>query len=184
MRINIRKWLRIFHRDLGYIFFGMTVIYGLSGIAVNHIDDWNPNYRIATQELKLAPMDKANLTKEKTLEILAQVNEKDNYKKHYFPDSTTLKIFIKSGSVTMDIATGEIYIEKLTRRPVFHLVNYLHYNPKKWWTLFSDIFAGTLIFFAISGLFMVRGKKGITGRGAWLTALGLIIPAIFLFLYY
>jgi hypothetical protein len=30
---------------------------------------------------------------------------------------------------------------------------------------------------------MIRGKKGITGRGAWLTAAGIIIPLIFLLVY-
>jgi hypothetical protein len=37
---------------------------------------------------------------------------------------------------------------------------------------------------AITGLFLVRGKKGITGRGAWLTALGIIIPLVYLIIYF
>jgi len=44
--MKLRKWNRIIHRDLGYIFFGMSIIYGLSGIALNHIGDWNPDYII------------------------------------------------------------------------------------------------------------------------------------------
>jgi hypothetical protein len=72
----------------------------------------------------------------------------------------------------------------IKRRPFFREMNFLHYNkPKKLWTWFSDGFALALILLAISGLFMIRGKKGITGRGAWLTALGIIIPVIFLLLY-
>jgi uncharacterized protein len=35
-----------------------------------------------------------------------------------------------------------------------------------------------LILLAIGGLFMVKGKNGITRRGALLTAAGLIIPII------
>ena len=80
----------------------------------------------------------------------------------------------------MDAETGEGLLEHARRRTVFFEVNYLHYNtPKNLWTWFSDIFAGALILLAISGLFILKGKKGITGRGAWLTAAGLIIPAVF-----
>ncbi len=28
------------HRYLGYFFFGMTVVYAFSGLALNHIHDW------------------------------------------------------------------------------------------------------------------------------------------------
>ena len=51
------------------------------------------------------------------------------------------------------------------------------------YTWFSDIYAAGLIFLAITGLFVLRGKNGIIGRGAWLTAIGIILPALFL-LYY
>ena len=43
---------------------------------------------------------------------------------------------------------------------------------------------GALIALAITGLFLVRGKKGITGRGAWLTVLGILIPMIYLLIYF
>jgi uncharacterized membrane protein YhdT len=31
---------------------------------------------------------------------------------------------------------------------------------------------------------MIKGKNGITGRAAWLSAAGLLIPIIFLLIYY
>jgi hypothetical protein len=39
-----RPWLRALHRDAGYLVVGLTVVYAVSGLAVNHIDDWNANY--------------------------------------------------------------------------------------------------------------------------------------------
>jgi hypothetical protein len=39
-----------------------------------------------------------------------------------------------------------------------------------------------LILLAATGLFMMKGKYGITGRGAWLTGAGIVIPLLFLFL--
>jgi hypothetical protein len=62
--------------------------------------------------------------------------------------------------------------------------NYLHYNPKKWWTVISDIYAISLILLATTGLFIIKGKNGIKGRGAWLTGLGIIVPVVYLLLYY
>ncbi len=39
-----RKWNRWLHRELGFLFFGMAIIYGISGIALNHgvARHWNP----------------------------------------------------------------------------------------------------------------------------------------------
>jgi len=39
-----------------------------------------------------------------------------------------------------------------------------------------------LLVLAITGIFIIRGKKGITGRGAWLTAAGASVPLVFLWL--
>ena len=39
-----RTWLRAIHRDVGYSAVGLTVVYAASGIAVNHLADWDPNW--------------------------------------------------------------------------------------------------------------------------------------------
>ena len=44
-RFPWRAWLRAVHRDAGYIAVGLTVVYALSGLAVNHISDWDPNFQ-------------------------------------------------------------------------------------------------------------------------------------------
>ena len=183
--MKIRKWIRIIHRDMGYIFFGMSLIYGLSGIALNHLDDWNPDYIIKISETSLRDLPAAeNISKELAKSIIERIDRDYKYRNHFFPRSGVLKIFIKQGSVTINLENGHTYIEVIKKRPVFREVNFLHYNkPKKLWTWFSDGFAAALILLGISGLFMIQGKKGITGRGAWLGAIGIIIPVIFLILY-
>lgn len=184
-KLNWRKWNRAIHRDLGYLFFALTVIYGLSGIAVNHINDWNPNYVITQKEVQLQiPATIREATKEEVKKMLEPVGEDDNYKKHYFPDSSTIKIFVQGGRIVADLNTGEGQLETLRRRPVFNLVNFLHYNPGKWWTWIADAFAGSLIILAVTGLFLIKGKNGITGRGAILTAIGIAVPLIFILLFY
>ena len=180
-----RKWNRIIHRDLGYIFFFTTIIYAVSGIAINHLNDWNPNYIITTKEIQAEQnLTRAELTENVVRKLLAENGEEGGYKKHYFPDSSTMKAFIKGGTLTIDMDSGWGIIEKTRKRPILGPMNYLHYNPVKWWTIFSDIFAGALLILAVSGILIIKGKKGILGRGLWLTALGIIIPVIYLLIYY
>ena len=184
--MKLRKLNRALHRDLGYIFFTMTVIYGLSGIALNHINEWNPNYVIQTKEINISdtPLKHDQLNQEKVIALLNEYASGEKYKNHYFPSDNEIKIFIKDGSININTQTGTGTIETSKRRAIFHQVNYLHYNPQKWWTIFSDIYAASLIILAITGLFILKGKNGITGRGAWLTILGTLIPMLFLLLYY
>jgi hypothetical protein len=125
-----------------------------------------------------------DISREVAGSLARQIDQNYQYRSHFFPGPNVLKIFIKQGSVTINLDSGRAYIEVIKKRPVFREMNFLHYNkPKKLWTWFSDAFALALILLAISGLFMIRGKKGITGRGAWLTALGILVPVIFLILY-
>ena len=179
---SFRKWSRILHRDFGYLFFGATIIYALSGIALNHIKDWNPNYIVEQKEFVTnLNLNKSTEVKENVYRLLDKIADRNEYKSHYYPSHDEIKIFLKGGSsVVVDIVTGKGYAEFLKRRPLFYQVNYLHYNPKRWWTWFSDIFAVALILIAVTGLVLIKGKKGITGRGAWLTVIGIIIPIIFL----
>ncbi|HKK10821.1 MAG TPA: PepSY-associated TM helix domain-containing protein [Bacteroidales bacterium] len=185
MMKKIRKWSRILHRDIGFFFIGTSLIYGLSGIALNHLSDWNPNYSVEVQEFNTSlNLKKSPVIEKNILELMDEINYKGEYKKHYYPDKSTIKIFLDGGSsVLVNLDRGYGKAEFLKKRPVFYSVNYLHYNPNDWWMWFSDIFAGALILFAITSLFMVRGKKGIAGRGGVYAALGIIIPILFLLLH-
>jgi len=183
-KIKWRRYNRAIHRDLGYFFFAMSVIYGISGVAINHIKDWNPNYVISSELVDYGMPVNRNISKAEVIEFLKEYDEEDNYKKHYFPNNDMLKIFLDGGSVLINTTTGQGEIEKIKRRPFLHAANYLHYNPKKWWTLFSDAYAIALVLLAVSGLFILKGKNGITRRGAWLTIAGILVPLVFLILYY
>lgn len=182
---TLRKWSRILHRDIGYFFIGTTLIYGISGIALNHMSDWNPNYSIEIKNFETDfNLSNSKDVKERILLLLDNVDHRKNYKKHYYPSNNRLKIFLKGGSsIVVNIINGYGTAEKIKKRPLFFEVNYLHYNPNKIWTWFSDIFAAALILFAITSFFMVKGKKGITGRGGIYTVLGILIPLLFLLFY-
>jgi hypothetical protein len=55
-RVNLRPWVRAVHRDLGYLAVGLTIVYALSGLAVNHIADWDPNFRNYETPHQLGPL--------------------------------------------------------------------------------------------------------------------------------
>lgn len=185
MEFKWRKWNRATHRDLGYFFVGMILIYAISGIAVNHRDDWDPSYSIQRNEVKVqAISNPATFTAEQAKNMLKQLSVDGRYLKHYMPNSETIKVFFKGGNLVIDAPSGEAEVETISRRPLFHAVNWFHYNPTFSWTVFSDIFAVALMFLAISGLFILKGKNGIKGRGAILTIAGILVPIIYLIAFY
>ncbi len=180
---QIRKWSRILHRDIGFFFVGATIIYGISGIALNHLKDWNPNFIVTLKKVKTEEdFSRQKISKDKILNLLEKLDTQDVYKSYnYVEGGSVLRIYLSGrSSVTVIPLTGDVTAEFVKKRPLFFEVNYLHYNPNSWWTWFSDIFAGALILFAVTSLFMVRGKKGAWGRGGIYIALGIIIPILFL----
>ena len=84
----------------------------------------------------------------------------------------------------MDLSTGDVVLESVRNRRILREVNFLHLNhPKKLWTYLADLYAVCLAILAITGLFVLKGRNGITGRGAWLTGIGVVVPIVFLVLY-
>lgn len=182
--MKLRKINRAVHRDLGYFFFGMCIIYGLSGIALNHRHQWNPNYIITQKTLSLTPPGEEIVDdRDIAIHFLEQLDRKDELRTTLRSDDR-LRIFIRHGSITVDVSDGRGNLETVRPRPVFRQVNFLHYNtPRRLWTWFSDLYAGGLIILAFTGLFILKGKNGITRRGAWITGAGILIPLILLFYY-
>ena len=43
----------------------------------------------------------------------------------------------------------------------------------------ADAYAGVLIVLALTGIFLVRGRKGLSGRGGLLMALGILLPLVY-----
>jgi hypothetical protein len=64
-------------------------------------------------------------------------------------------------------------------------VNSLHLNNLKGvWTYVADLFAIALMFLALTGAVMMKGDRGITGRGKYFLGAGLAIPiAAIVYLY-
>lgn len=186
MKIKWRKWNNILHRDIGYLCFGLTIVYAVSGIAVNHTRDWNPNYSVEIITGGLGPIHSKNqvLSKAEIEAIKNRLDLTEPYRTSFQPSPQSLKLFYKENTVTIHLKSGRYTQEKVSRRPILYEMNFLHLNtPKNLWTYLADVYAGALAILAVTGLFVLKGKKGITGRGAWLTSISVIIPLFILWLY-
>ncbi len=183
--IKWRKWNNLLHRDVGYLCVGLTLVYAISGVAVNHRADWNPNYSITRGAVQLDNVtDQEPESPGFVQNILTQLSLSGPVRGTFRRTPTSVDIFLEETTITVDLMSGEASFEKVKDRPVLRETNFLHLNePKKLWTLFADVYAVALAFLAISGMFVLKGKNGIKGRGAWLTAIGVMIPVLFLLFY-
>lgn len=175
-KASLKKWLRIIHRDLGFLMVGVCLVYAISGILLNHMGGKDPAYKTTEATLQF---DKG-LTQN---DLTAVWNTKENLptvKKVLADDDTHFRILLDGGIGVYDSATGLVNYEHHTKRQFIYWINKLHYNKVDGWYFMADLFAVSLIYFAISGLFMVSRKNGVLGKGKWYLIAGFCIPILYL----
>ena len=179
--MNWRRWNYLLHRDIGFLCIGLTLLYAISGVAVNHIQQWNPSYSVERVETNIGPVVGNPADAATALTILERLSEPGKLESSYRPDRNSLQLFVEGRSITVDLPSGHVVHDRAIPRPVLREMNFLHLNhPKKAWTWFADLYAIALAFLAISGLFMLRRKT--LRRGLVLTVVGAVIPVFFLIL--
>jgi uncharacterized protein len=175
-RFLLRPWVRAVHRDAGYFAVGLTLVYALSGLAVNHIADWDPNF----QQIERAHQLAAPLPAEPALaaqRALAALGIEEAPSEVYAAGEDAVDVVLQHRTLHVTPSTGKVLEEGQSPRLFLRLANWLHLNRgKKAWTYVADTYAVLLLYLAISGLFMIPGKKGILGRGAAIALLGAAVP--------
>ena len=179
-----RKWNHALHRDIGFICVGLTLLYALSGIAVNHVRDWNPNYRIERSLVAIGPVQPAGIINADTVHSIMQRLGEQKYAESFFqPDPENVWIYVEGRVIKAHLPSGKVEQERFERRPFWYPLNFLHLNHAKGgWTWMADLYAVALAFLAISGLLMLRKKS--LRRGLLLTGVGTLIPVVYLLIYY
>ncbi len=182
--MKIRKLLRILHRDFGYFIVGMTIVYALSGIYLNHRHDFNPDYKIFITDFKVDLPDNPELTAKDIKTALESVDDVVVYKKHYLNNDGFIKVFIENGEAVIDPETGKGTMQYLQKRPFIFSINKLHRATLgSVWKWVSDIMAVILVFVAVSGLFLLKGRRGFNRWGWWLMTAGIVVPLVFALIY-
>jgi hypothetical protein len=154
------------------------VIYAVSGIAQNHIEDWGDvSYKASERTVQIAPITDTEPTAAATARVVAAASLGE-------PTSITragdeLRLEYKGGEKVTAIA-GDVTIQTRERRAFIGVANWLHKaRGKKAWKYIADVYALFLLYLAISGIFMIKGKLGLKWRGATLIGAGVAVPAFY-----
>jgi uncharacterized protein len=178
-RLRLRPWLRAIHRDVGYFSIGLTFIYALSGLAVNHIADWEPNFRQVTRAAQLSlpiPVEDeriAALARE-----AAQISEP--VREIYRNGDHDLEVVFDRWTLHVDTRSGRVAQEGQEPRFFLRVANWLHLNRgKKAWTIIADGYAVFLLLLSVTGLWMFPGRKGVLGRAGIIAIAGALVPVLY-----
>ena len=178
-----RPLLRALHRDAGYLAVGLTCVYAISGLAVNHVKDWDPSFDDYERVHQLAkPLHGDDQAMARS--VLQQLNIHETPRDVYRAAEDQLDITFERSSLHVNPLTAEVLEQGQEPRFFLRAANYLHLNRgKKAWTVIADTYAVLLLGLAISGMFMLPGKKGLKGRGLVLVLLGAAVPIGYMVLF-
>ncbi|MEO6774591.1 MAG: PepSY-associated TM helix domain-containing protein [Kofleriaceae bacterium] len=182
MKKRWRAWLRAIHRDFGYLAIGFTLIYAISGIAQNHIEDWGDvSFKTTERTLAIAtiPDTTPEIVAVKTVADAAGLGTPTGHTRA--GDEIRLD-YANLSKVTAIVAPAgtAVTIQTRSRRPFIGLANWLHTaRHKKAWKYISDTYAVLLLYLALSGIFMIKGTLGLKWRGTILISTGIAVPVLY-----
>ena len=177
-RFQLRPWLRAIHRDVGYLAVGLTIIYALSGLAVNHIGQWDPSFDNFERTHELGPL--AGSDAEIAATVADRLGVAGTPREIYRAAPDQLDVTYDQRTLHVNPQSGQVIDEGQEPRFFLRLANWLHLNRgKKAWTYAADTYAAALLFLACSGLFMIKGRKGLVGRGLVLVMIGIAVPVAY-----
>ena len=173
-----RHWFRVIHRDVGYVAVALTIAYCLSGLAVNHIEHWNPSYAFDERAVDIGPLPDGELAAKEAYVIAKLAIDRSAVRGHFMDAGDVFRVYLVEGQeASVDTRTGKGTLKVITRRAVLFEINALHLNNLKGvWTYVADLFAIALMLLAITGMTMMKGDRGLSGRGKWFVGAGLLIP--------
>src|SRR4051812_38178414 len=146
-----RAWLRAIHRDIGYLAVGFTVIYALSGIAMNHIDDWDPNFHASERTIKIAPIAD-ELSDAEAAKRIADSAGLTGTIDDVYRAGDEVRLTVGNNKAT---AIGDTLTVQARRdRFFFRVADWLHATRgKQTWKYIADAYAVLLLYLAVSGIF-------------------------------
>ncbi len=162
---TIYRWMRIFHRDIGFFVIGLTVIYCISGVMLTYRDsDFLRSETIIEKSLtpSLTSKQLFEELRERKLKVLEE-NEKE--------------ILFTNGSYNKD--SGFTSYVKNEIPSVLKALNKLHITPSKEPKhLFTILYATALLFLAISSFWMYKPESKLFKRGVLTSILGAFVSIL------
>lgn len=99
---SLSYWLRVLHRDLGYLMVGACLIYAVSGILLNHMNGKDPAFRTTEAAVQLEKGMQAE-------ELLAAWNRQEDLppvKRVLSIDESHHRLMLEGGVGVYDAASG------------------------------------------------------------------------------
>lgn len=175
-RFSVRNLVRAFHRDLGNLAVGLTLVYAASGLAVNHIADWDPNFRSYERTHELGGPIEGDDEAAAAI-VMARLGVSGKPSEVYRGSPDQLDVVFDNRTLHVNTTTGRVLDEGQKPRFLLRAANWLHLNRgKKAWTYMADGYAAGLILLAFTGIFMLPGRRGLLGRGGIFVLIGIAIP--------
>jgi len=156
---SIYRWMRILHRDIGFFVIGLTVIYCLSGIVLTYRDTG-----FLKNEVQIEQTLKPGLSENQLLEAL-------KLKKVKIIETGEGQIRFTGGAYNLESGIAAYTKEELPH--ALNAFNQLHKAPsndsRHWFTI---LYAVSLLFLALSSLWMYRPRTTYFKRGVVITIAG------------
>jgi len=166
---SVYYYMRMLHRDIGFLAIGLTIIYSISGIVLIY-----RNTDFLKSEKQIEKQLPANLDESQLggiLHLRSLVVEKTEGDTVYFQKGTYNRT---TGIVSYYDKALPSFLEKF---------NVLHKKSSGNITyIFSTIFGICLLFLAISSFWMFKPSTKMFRRGIVFTAIGLVLAILLLFL--
>lgn len=173
-RKSFTYYMRVLHRDIGFLVVGLTVVYALSGIvlvyrntdfmkSVTHVE--------MTVAPHLLPEDLGRQLHLRHLDVTSVVGDEIRFK-----DGRN----VPQG--TYNAATGALSYDAMQLPAVLQAFNRLHMiNSSKGAHVIAVFYGAMLLFLGISGLAMFKPKSSQFRRGLLLSGLGIVLTIAILF---
>lgn len=193
---NLSQKFRQWHRDLGYLVIGITIIYSLSGIMLSFRDlhifekEYILNTKIeknatnvetkiidAFSNIKQKQELPSHVIKKSVIDSIKIIEDTDTYTKYQVSRKKNMKIityYKNSGEVIYSISAYPTFIKPF--------IDAHKSSSQDRWAYLALAYSIILFFLAISAIFMVKGKYGFKQRGVYLTLLGVLIVVAFLYI--
>jgi hypothetical protein len=191
-----RRTLHVLHRDVGFFCLGLTLVYAISGVAVNHREHWDHSFVTETAATPIGSPSEllgrdddrrpGELARDEQAALVREIGERlgrtTQPRKVFWRSRTRLSLFFgEADSDVVDYLPESGIAEHQIRRgrAFFRQINFLHLNEAHGaWTWTADVYAVALAFLALSGVIMVKGRRGLKGRGAIFAAIGVAVPVV------
>lgn len=157
----IYRWMRSLHRDIGFFVIGLTVIYCISGVMLTYRDTGFLKSETEIEKNIQPGLQAGQLGRAlhlKNIEIVGQ-DEKE--------------IRFTAGTYNRETGTAVYVGEEIPA--LLRAFNSLHVTPSKnTRSIFTVIYAGLLLFLALSSFWMYKPGSRFFKRGIIITASGLL----------